>query len=110
MRDVKIFIILVQAYRSVRLWTSANSAGADACCDRGDTHCLKWFLNDGAPYPEIVGNRPFCFAWFSLCTLAIGCFYPVAVLCSVPNQFLREVLSSQIKEPQKKTMVGALLS
>ena len=32
------------------------------CCDRGNSFHLKRFLNDGAPLPKTVGNRPFFFS------------------------------------------------
>ena len=40
----------------------------------------------------------------------IGYFRPVPVLCFLHPSFSREVLSSKVEEPQKKTMVGAPLS
>ena len=51
------------------------------CYERVITFRLKRFPNDGAPYPKILGNRPFYFCMLVLVVdLGHGIFHPVAVL------------------------------
>ena len=76
------------------------SSDCDACYDIDCTFLLKWFLYDGAAYPQIVGTWPL-FSMILVVSLGNGVFIPWQFRFSL-KQFWGEVLSSKIEEPQKK--------
>ena len=89
----------------------------DACYDRGGSFRLKMFLNDGAPSPEIVGekknNRPTFFSWFSLCIQTTGCFirYVAVFFFLLQKSFLLgEVLSSRTEETSEKKWCTSIVA
>ena len=61
-----------------------------------------FFANDGAPLTKIVGNRTlFLCKIFVMYLSHLRCFHPIADITFAVKQFLGEVLSSQIEEPQE---------
>ena len=58
--------------------TIACNTSLRSMLNRGSTFWLYVFLNDAAPWPKFVGNRPFCFAWFSFVYLGHGIIHPAS--------------------------------